>query len=62
MTDNKNLDKQENILTDEEMDQAAGGLVNQVGIVTNPCEGMLGTPDHAKPIEQKPNLFPQNCG
>ncbi len=48
MTDNKNLEKQENTLTDEEMDQAAGGAVNQVGIVTNPGLGVSGATDSAK--------------
>lgn len=78
MTDNKNLEKQENILTDEEMDQAAGG-VNQMGIVTNPCADMLGNATTMFPPKipvvtnpstgvsgttdsSKSNPFPQNCG
>lgn len=44
MTDNKNLEKQVNALTDEELDVASGGLVNMEGVVKNPNAGMLDAP------------------
>lgn len=61
MTENKNLEKQATALTDEELDNVAGGMVNQMGIVENRNKGMLGTPEPLKPIEQKPNPFQQYC-
>ncbi len=63
MTDNNNnLEKQNYILSDEELEHAAGGLVNQVGLVKNPCLDMLGTPGSMNPAEQKSNPLQQNCG
>lgn len=62
MLDNRNLEHQESTLTDEELDQVAGGSY-QMGVVENPCSGMLDAPVTKLPQEKKPSSpFPQNCG
>jgi len=62
MDDNKDLQKQGNALTDEELDQVAGGMVNQVGVLENQNKDMLGSAEPVKPTERKSNPFSQNCG
>ncbi len=62
MDDNKYLQKQTNVLADEELDQVVGGMVNQVGVLDNRNKDMLGSPEPLKSMDQKSNPFSQNCG
>lgn len=62
MTDDKKLENKEAELTDEELDNVAGGMVNVVNIVkTVPSTPYM--PQSRTPQEtEKSNPFPQNCG